>query len=77
MRICSTVTDLAENYAVFRNIVEDVYDMAVSYTKLTELVEKKKYWEEGKSVECIVEKLVKCFGPSEDKAKEYFVKYRQ
>ena len=102
--------ELVESDEAFRNMDEDAYDMAVSYTKATELVEKKKYHqiggtvdmckaltdmlntermeggiqalimdnlEEGKSAECIVEKLVKRFSLSEEQAKGYFEKYRE
>ena len=107
--------ELVERDEAFHNMDEDAYDMAVSYTKATELIEQKKYHEkggkvdmckaltdmlqtertigreegieqgiralildnleEGKSAQCIMEKLVKRFELTEDKATEYLEKY--
>lgn len=108
---------LVETDEAFRNMEEDAYDMAVSYTKATELVDRKKFHQKGgtvdmckaitdmlhseraegieqgieqgiralildnleerKSADCIIDKLVRRFSLSEEKAREYFQKYRQ
>ena len=43
--------ELVENDEAFRNMDEDAYDMAVSYTSATELVEQKNYHEKGGKVD--------------------------
>ncbi len=43
--------ELMENDEAFRNMDEDAYDMAVSYTSATESVEQKKYHEQGGKVD--------------------------
>lgn len=43
--------ELVEKDEAFRNMDEDAYDMAVSYTKATELVDKKKFHQKGGTVD--------------------------